>query len=45
MKKPWIVLDDEGTVWDQFETEAEALQCIEDDADGRDFSYYHENDR
>ena len=41
----WIVLDDTGTEWDSFKTEEEAIKCIDDDSDGREFSYFHEDDR
>jgi len=41
----WIVLDETGTEWDSFKTEEEALKCIDDDSDGREFSYINEDDR
>ena len=40
----WIVLDETGTEWDSFKTE-EAIKCIDDDSDGREFSYINEDDR
>ena len=41
----WIVLDETGTEWDSFKTEEEALECIELDSDGREFSYFDEDSK
>ena len=41
----YIVLDEDGFEWDSFDTLEEALNCIDEDSNGREFSWISSDQR